>query len=189
MAGKLMRQAAILTLLITAGAVAGCDRMFASQPATQDLVGVYRLSPASEAFLRTTKRYKVVPVSEVELKSGSKVSIRNLPDCAINGFGDSGGAFLSGDGMWRIEKDFVGHRISLDIKPGGSLKEGGYGGSWMVIRRRTAPHILEITVGDPDSGESIRYERDSANKPLERAGMNALRPVKAAIAGRSAAMR
>jgi len=149
-------------VLIAALAVAGCDRIFASQPTVQDLVGVYRLTAASEEFLRTTKRYRVIPRSEVELKSDLRISIRSLPDCAVNGFGDSGGAFLSGDGRWRVENDFVGYRISLEIEPGGSLKEGGYGGSWMVIRRRSAPHLLEITVGDPDSGESIRYARHSS---------------------------
>ena|SRR5713101_790722 len=157
-----MRQVTILAWLTAAIAVAGCDRIFASQPTVQDLVGVYRLTAASEEFLRTTKGYKTIPLSEVELKSDSRISIRGLPDCATNGFGDSGGNFLSGDGLWRVESDFIGYRISLDIGPGGSLKEGGYGGSWMVVRRRWPPHTLEIGVGDPDSGESIRYERSSS---------------------------
>jgi hypothetical protein len=157
-----MTRAAILAGLTLTMAVAGCDRIFASQPAIKDLVGVYRLAAASEDFLRTTKGYKTVPSSEVELRPDFSISIRGLPDCATDGFGKSGGRFLSGDGVWAVENDFVGYRIVLRIGPGGSLKEGGYAGSWMVIRRRWPPHVLEVGVGDPDSGESIRYERRSS---------------------------
>ena len=79
-----MRQATIVTLLFAASAVAGCDRILTGEPAVQNLVGVYRLSPASETFLRVTKRYKTVPVSEVELKPDYRISIRGLPDCATD---------------------------------------------------------------------------------------------------------
>jgi hypothetical protein len=153
-------------LAILALAVVGCDRLFAGQPAIQDLVGVYRLTDASQDFLRTTKHYKAIVSSEIELKSDSTVSIRNLPDCAVDGFGDSGGRFLSGDGRWRIKHDPTAASIDLVIDPGGSLKDGGYLGSWMKIRRRWPPHVLQITVGDPDSGQSIEYERQpSARSP------------------------
>ena len=91
----------------------------------------------------------------------SRISIRNLPDCAVDGFGRGGGKFLSGDGKWEIEKDFIAFGLTLRIADGGSMSPGIYAGPWIAIRRRSSPHVLEITVGDPDSGESIRYERDS----------------------------
>ena len=82
-------------------------------------------------------------------------------DCAVDGFGRGGGKFLSGDGKWEIEKDFIAFGLTLRIADGGSMSPGIYAGPWIAIRRRSSPHVLEITVGDPDCGESIRYERDS----------------------------
>ena len=126
-------------------ALVGCDRIFAGRPTIQDPAGVYRLTDASQGFLRTTKHYAAIPLSEIEL------------DCAVDGFGDSGGGFLSGDGRWRVKHDFTATSIELIIDPGGLLKDGGYL-DWMTIRRRWPPHVLQITMGDPDSGESFEYE-------------------------------
>lgn len=125
----------------------------------QDLAGVYRLTESSRDFLRTTKHYAAIPPSEIELRPDSTISIRNLPDCAVDGFGNSGGRFLSGAGRWRVEHDLTATSIDVIIEPGGSLKDGGYLGSWLKVRRRSPPHILQVTVGDPDSGQSLEYVR------------------------------
>jgi hypothetical protein len=133
-----------------------------SEPAARDLVGIYRLTTKSEAFLRAEKGYLSIPMSSIELRPERRIAIRNLPDCAVDGFGDSRGQFLSAEGQWQISKLFVGYGLTLEIAPGGSLKDGVYGGSWMAIRGRSAPHVLEVTVGDPDSGETIQYARGSS---------------------------
>lgn len=153
------RMAAIGALVMLA---TGCDRVFVAAPREPDLVGVYELTADSENFLREHKGYGSIPVSAIELKSGSIISIRNLPDCAVDGFGRGAGAFLSGNGKWTVDKAFFGYGLNLDIAAGGTMKPGIYAGPWVHIRRRSSPHVLEITVGDPDSGESIQYERVSS---------------------------
>jgi len=140
-------------------AFTGCDRVFVATPREPDLVGIYKLTADSENFLREHKAYGPIPVSVIELKSGSIISIRNLPDCAVDGFGEGSGVFLSGDGKWTVDKAFLGYGLNVDIADGGTMKPGIYAGPWVDIRRRSSPHVLEITVGDPDSGESIKYER------------------------------
>lgn len=140
-------------------AFAGCDRIFVAAPREPDLVGIYKLTADSESFLREHKGYGAIPDSVIELKSSSIISIRNLPDSAVNGFGVGSGAFVSGNGKWTLDKAFVGYGLNLDIAAGGTMKPGIYAGPWVDIRRRSSPHVLEITVGDPDSGESIHYER------------------------------
>ena len=147
---------------LTMLAIAGCDRVFVADPREPDLVGVYRLTSDSEGFLREQKGYGSIPVSVVELRPGSSISVRNLPDCAVDGFGRGSGAFVSGNGKWRLDKAFVGYGLTLDIAAGGTMKPGIYAGPWVAIRRRSSPHVLQISVGDPDSGESIRYERVSS---------------------------
>jgi hypothetical protein len=155
------RAFALCWSIVSAIALTGCDRVLVGRPATDDLIGKYSLTEASETFLRSHKGYSAVPSSFIELRPDFSVSIRNLPDCATDGFGTSKGGFLSGDGRWQLEKAFLGYGLTLDIRGGGSLKPGSYGGPWLAIRRRSSPHILELTVGDPDSGESIQYERRS----------------------------
>jgi hypothetical protein len=162
-AGKtVLRKVATRTILLIAITISGCDRIFAPKPAASDLIGIYRLTLDSEDFLRTRKGYHSFPASTVELRSDFGISVRNLPDCATDSFGKSNGRFVSGDGKWRLEKAFIGYTLTLDIQDGGSLAAGIYTGDWIAIRRRYAPHILEITVGDPDSDESIKYERTSS---------------------------
>ena len=156
---RFLASQAIFVLAMT---LAGCDRIFAPEPAASDLVGAYRLMADSEDFLRTQKQYGSIPVSAIELRADSSISLRNLPDCATDGFGKSNGRFLSGEGKWRLRKAFIGYTLTLDIRDGGALSAGIYAGDWIAIRRRSTPHILEITVGDPDSGETIRYERSSS---------------------------
>jgi hypothetical protein len=142
----------------------GCDQVFTREPAGGDLAGTYRLTADSKTFLVKQKNYKSVPESVIELRSDSSVVIGDLPDCAtIDGFGKTHGCFVSGHGTWKLEKAFIGYGLSLDISKGGTLQEGIYTGPWIAVRRRLPPYLLEITIGDPDSGESITYQRDSIN--------------------------
>lgn len=152
----------ILTILIFACSISACDKVFTSEPNASDLVGSYLLTTNSEAFLKERKNYVSVPLSVIELGTNYSVSIENLPDCATNGFGESQGKFLSGEGTWEVEKAFMGYGLNLDIHEGGSLKQGIYAGPWIAIRGRSAPYILEVTIGDPDLGETIRYKRKSS---------------------------
>jgi hypothetical protein len=152
----------IFVTLVLVIIISGCDRIFSSEPKPDDLVGSYVLSSNSEAFLRKRKEYVSIPSSVIELGTNYSVSIKNLPDCATNGFGRSHGKFLTGKGTWEIEKDSIGYGISFVIHEGGSLGRGIYAGPWIAIRRRSAPYILEVTIGDPDSRETIRYERKSS---------------------------
>jgi hypothetical protein len=139
--------------------LAACDRAFTQQPKTTDLTGTYQLSKRSKDWLLKRKGYNALPVSEITLGADYSISILNLADCATNGFGHSAGTFVSGKGNWELEKDFVGWGLNLHIDKGGSLREAVYAGPWMGIRGRSAPYRLEIAIGDPDSGETIQYEK------------------------------
>ena len=140
-------------------AIAACDQVFVRQPARVDLAGVYGLTSDARDFLVNEKGYpRSLPDVSVELRSDGHVVLRNVPDCAVDGFGKSGGRFLTGKGTWTLEKAFIGYTLTLEIAPGDSLPASIYAG-WVAIRRRSAPYELELTVGDPDSGERIRYHR------------------------------
>ncbi len=114
-----------VVFIITALTFIGCDRVLTHEPKASDLTGTYYLTADSEKFLINHKGYKSLPKSLIELRSDYSISVHALPDCATNGFGKSEGIFLTGDGKWRIEKDFNGYELTLDIHKGGSLEEGG----------------------------------------------------------------
>lgn len=127
----------------------GCDRVFTSQPKPSDLVGTYILSTESAGFLAKRKSYASIPASVIQLRADFSMSITNLADCAANGFGDSNGGFLSGEGKWSVEKEFIEWKLAVD----GSVAP------YVQIRGRSAPYRLAVVVGDPDSGETLQYVR------------------------------
>ena len=85
--------------------------------------------------------------------------IEGLPDCYVDGSGDSNGSFLGGRGKWQLESMGANHGLTLEIASGGTLHPGLYHGSSILIKGSAAPFTLELVIGDPDSGESISYER------------------------------
>jgi len=145
-------------LLILASVVA-CDQVLVREPKPADIAGVYQLASATREFLRSAKGYTSIPDSTIELRADGTLIVRDLPDCLVSGFGDPHGRFLSGRGTWELQKAFVGYGLNWVISPGDSLPAGGYSGPWVAIRRRSSPYDLEMSVGDPDSGETVRYER------------------------------
>ena len=147
------------SILLLALFQVACDEVLMRQPTTADLVGVYHLTDSSRAFLFGYKHYSSVPDSRIEIARDMRIDIRDLPDCADDGFGDSHGRFLSGHGSWELRQRFPGYGLDLRIEDGGTLRPGYYAGPWIRLRRASPPHELEITVGDPDSGEVLRYSQ------------------------------
>jgi hypothetical protein len=103
------------------------------------------------------KGYSTIPESLIVLRPDMVLEIRNLPDCAGDGFGRGSGGFLSGAGTWELEKAFLGYGLTVTVEKGGTLGAGVYAGPWIQLRGASPPHDLEIIVGDPDSGETLRY--------------------------------
>jgi hypothetical protein len=137
--------------------LAACDQILVREPRPADLAGVYHLTAETRTFLENEKRYANVPDSTIELRADGSLIIRDLPDCALDGFGNAGGRFLSGHGTWTINKEFIGYGLWWTILPGDSLPAGAIGGT--AIRRRSPPYELEVNVGDPDGGQRLRYQR------------------------------
>ena len=77
----------------------------------------------------------------------------------IDGFGDSHGSAVSGQGQWEIDATDFSSGLTVTISPDGSMAHGIYHGSSMLIRGQRVPYRIEMQLGDPDSDESITYER------------------------------
>lgn len=143
-------------------------------PAIEALTGTYRLSEKSYRFLKRTKKYKEIPESTITLMDNGEIMIRDIPDCAFSGFGDSYGGFLSDNGVWEVEsmgeKEYgitftipreayqsPIHNKSEKELPRGRVGSGIHYAS-MLIKNKYPPYDLEITIGDPDLRGVIRYE-------------------------------
>ncbi len=162
MTGVLGRVLRVIGLALLLPVLAGCDQILMRKPGRKELEGRYFLAKASAKWLVTAKRYDHIPESVITLGPGPNLVVENLPDCAIDGFGAAHGRFLSGKGEWELEKASIGYGLNFDVGEGGSLPHGHYAGPWVTLRRRVAPHELEITVGDPDSRETVRYVKARA---------------------------
>jgi hypothetical protein len=157
---RMQFRVAVLALIV--GFVAACDQVLVRQPARVDLAGVYTLTSGAREFLINEKGYpRALTEATIELRSDGHIVLSNVPDCAVDGFGEPRGRFLTGRGTWTVEKASLGYDLTLDIAAGDSVPPSRYLG-WVVIRRRSPPYELEMMVGDPDSGERIRYHRQSS---------------------------
>jgi hypothetical protein len=152
--------------ILFGGLLIGCDRVLISQPKPSDLVGTYILSKESASFLAKHKSYPSIPVSSMQLRPDFSMSITNLADCADNGFGKSSGGFLSGEGKWWVKKDFIEWSLAIN----GSVAP------YVQIRGRSAPYRLAVVVGDPDSGETLQYVRQSSEPDGASNGSQPTRP-------------
>lgn len=139
--------------------VYSCDRSPGELPSIEDMAGTYYLSEESRGFLLNSKGYKSIPKSEITLGENGFVTIAGLPDCYTSSFGEGGGKYLSGRGKWELEPLSRGYGVTLTIEEGGSMKRGIYHGGSIEIIGKRAPYSLEFGIGDPDSGQSIAYER------------------------------
>ena len=97
--------------------------------------------------------------SRIRLNADGSASLEDIPDAYIDGFGDSHGSAVSGQGQWEIDATDFGYGLTVTILPGGSMAHGIYHGSSMLIRGQRVPYRIEMQLGDPDSDESITYER------------------------------
>ena len=140
--------------------VTSCGDRPSVPPKAGDLIGTYVLTKASQAFLLKHKAYKAIPTSCITLWTNFQLTLANLPDCVTNGFGNPSGGFLSAHGRWQIHRELSGRGWRIDFhidESGQSLQRGMYG--MTDIYHPAPPYSLRIVIGDPDSDESIDYEK------------------------------
>lgn len=154
------------------------------RPAESDLPGVYVLTPATLSMVRGRMGYPVVDTRLV-LRSDRTFEMENMPDCWAGFSGKPGGLFDNGKGTWSIRERKAGGKASwweIDLNFENSLgissvKPWDYtiterDGTVRVIDGRTQryghsanlmnqapPYVIRFTVGDPDSGVGLEFEK------------------------------
>lgn len=128
-------------------------------PSLQDLPGSYRLSESSARFLQQQKHYAVLPPSEIRVNRDKTVTVIAMPDVYVDRSGEGAGGFVSGTGRWEVERFEDDYGLTLEIDPGGSMPPSIYAGNSVLIVGQPPAYQLQVILGDPDTEESLTYER------------------------------
>jgi predicted small lipoprotein YifL len=155
---EMIRSAMVLAMVCS---LTACNASPKEAPPNEHLAGDYVLSRDSRDFLQEQKSYSTVPESEISLRADGMLSIKNIPDCYVDGFGRSSNKFLSGTGRWEIQQTEAGYGVELTVGDGGSLPRAIYDGSSIEIRNKRPPFALWVSIGDPDERVYLVYERNS----------------------------
>jgi hypothetical protein len=144
-----------LSLLLTMGACSG----HSPPPPFKDLPGSYQLSEASARFLQQQKHYAALPASEIRVNRDKTVTVIAMPDVYIDRSGEGSGNFVSGTGRWQVEQFEDDYGLTLEIDPGGSMPPSVYAGNSVLIVGQAPAYQLQVILGDPDTEESLTFER------------------------------
>jgi hypothetical protein len=144
-----------VSVLLTMGA---CSE-HSPPPSLQDLPGSYQLSAASARFLQQQKHYAALPSSEIRVNRDKTVTVIAMPDVYIDHSGEGRGSFVSGTGRWEVEQFEDDYGLTLEIDPGGSMPPSVYAGNSVLIVGQAPAYQLQVILGDPDTEESLTFER------------------------------
>jgi hypothetical protein len=147
-------------LLLLALFLAGCPMVDTKElnytrtkPKKEYLIGTWTPDKETIQDIRTRGHYPEA-IHEIILREDGTFSIINMPDWWNNGFGESGGKFISMDGRWSLkeEKDiWTIWVISLETP-----KE--VVGSFNVYHQKP-PYSIFVRVGDPNNGKAMIFDR------------------------------
>jgi hypothetical protein len=121
------------------------------KPTEAEMAGEYFISEASKRFLIDEKNYSNLPDTiALKLEKNGVLIWINKPDCIENGFGESNRQFFNRIESWKIaESNMIDSFISGWPMNYGQLK----------IWKKNKKFRIVVTVGDPDSGKEIAFER------------------------------
>ena len=149
-----------IALLLALGALACQYNPFAHEfthdkPSANEIVGVYRLDQESRNMLRG--RFKIEPPQATfTLNADGTFEIRDIPSCwRIDNTCTTKTEDASG--TWQIGEDQEWWSVRLRC-----TKLSGRGDDYGIpakIRGDKAPRLLHFTVGDPDAGEALAFQR------------------------------
>ncbi|HAR68098.1 MAG TPA: hypothetical protein DCR55_18130 [Lentisphaeria bacterium] len=141
------------------------------EPAAESVVGVYVPDPRTKKLIAETGGY-VKTDSAVQLMADGTVVFQSIPDWWNTSFGRPKGGFDSGEGTWKVSKmqRWWGVALLFDSTAAFSSMEspGGLDTGIMLVGNEP-PYKLHFTVGDPDSGAAMQFERAAGPKQLDGA--------------------
>jgi hypothetical protein len=126
-----------------------------AKPEVTSLPGHYRTDDESRKIF---KREFNIDVSqcELDLRDDGSFDLRGVPDCWKEI--DCSGKLQRTSGTWTLGR----HQEWWALRLRTSRIDGSAAdfGSDAMLRRETPPYLVHFTIGDPDSGHALAFERD-----------------------------
>lgn len=157
---------AVFTVL----ALAGCqhdpfaDGFLTRQPAERDVVGWYGVDHASMQRIiklpMSGARVSIDPAAHIVLSADHKAEFFAVPD-ELDG---SLSCSVTGHGTWNLGRNdrfIVVRTIIVDEEPTDRCRHrftANFGNELHLYGERP-PYRLHVTLGDPDSGDAVQFER------------------------------
>lgn len=164
-----MKRSRVLFATLTTVILAGCqfdpwaDNFLTRQPAERDVVGFYAVDQAS--LQRTINQpesrspLKINPSAHIHLAADHKAEFFYVPE-ELDGLECS----VTGRGTWRFAKNdsYIVVLVQIaDEEPNNRCRDTfsiNYGNQ-LNLYGATPPYRLHLTIGDPDSGDAVQFER------------------------------
>lgn len=161
-------KAAILVLTIVS--LTGCqydpwaDKFLTAQPALKDVSGTYLID--SDSQKRTIKiglhnsTFPVDPSARIILSPNHEAEFIHVPEL----FRGEAPCSVTGRGSWHVQA-FDSYFVvwaSIYSKENSPCK--GDTTYEVMLYGRKPPYKLHITIGDPDSGDAVQFEKQSAGQ-------------------------
>lgn len=165
-----MNRSYFLFLILVLVSSVGCqydpwaDEFLTRQPAEGDVVGFYAVDQAS--LQRTIKQpmtgtiLRINPSAHILLSPDHKVEFFQVPEMIH----DDTPCSVTGRGTWRFGKNdkyIVVWASIADEEPNGHCKDTFTSrfSEELNLYGAKPPYKLHVTIGDPDSGDAIQFER------------------------------
>jgi hypothetical protein len=134
----------------------------ATRPNSKDLVGVYVPDANTLALIAKEGNYRTASPT-ITLMGDGTIVIKNIPDWWLTSFGVPGGGFDSGRGTWTIQESQDWWLLLVSFSDtrqfASSSNMPGTLGTQMKLIGEKPPYKIYLTVGDPDEGRGMHFER------------------------------
>jgi hypothetical protein len=149
----------VIMLLSVGIVVAGCSESYTPLTraiAKEELIGVWRPTPESKAFLAREK----IPFSDetlkLELRANGSFDLPGIPDCWLAPFGDCHGTVLNVSGTWSTyqEKEGTPSRLHLLIEQGAPRVRVS-----LPLANTGSSISIPFVFGDADSDRAIIFQK------------------------------
>ena len=127
-----------------------------TKPNPSDLVGTWVPTDATIKDMKEQGAY-TISIHQLILRADGTFEMINIPDWWKDGFGQSKKGFESGLGKWQLYEDrdpWTVWAVELEF-PNFVVP------NQIHVRRQKPPYLLHVTVGDPDSGHVMLFEKKS----------------------------
>jgi hypothetical protein len=131
-----------------------------ARPAEHSLVGTYVPDEETSERLRKSLNVQLQPATALTLNQDHTFEARNLPNCWIGPSLDCVAGTESWSGTWSLKQSQEWWAIGLHLRSRNGEKTDF--GMVAMLRGEHPPYLVHLTIGDPDSGDALAFQRSAA---------------------------